>query len=182
VEADHNLRCVSQDQGRSIEWLKLTIYGWTLLVATKVLWRARSRVQSWWALGSSQLWRHAVALGWLLGRRCQSRTTLGSTASHDAAKQIAGSMADLRRLRLRGAVVLRVLAGAASFEFALQLGDSLLVSTVDVSIQSAAREKLAVVFQERRVETLLTLLSSGCVVAQANRPCRGSTRSPECDG
>lgn len=139
MEADHNLRCVSQDEGGSMESLTLTINRWTLLVATKVLWRTRSRVQSWGALGSSQLWRHAMALGRLLWRRRQSRTTLGSTACHYAAEQVTRPVADLRRLRLRGAVVLRVLAGAAaSLEFALQLGDALLVSSTGVSIQSAA--------------------------------------------
>jgi hypothetical protein len=61
-----------------------------------------------------------MALGRFLGRRSQSRAALRSAASHYAAKEVARSMADLGRLGLRRAVVLRVLAGAAaSFDFAL---------------------------------------------------------------
>jgi hypothetical protein len=147
VEADHNLRCVSQDIVTNRRSFKLTIYRWALLVATKVLWWSRSRVQSWWALGSPQLWWHAVALGRLLWRRRQSRAALRSTACHYAAEQVARSMANLRRLRLRWAVMLRVLAGAAtSFEFALQLGDALLVSTMQVSIQNPTCQGMAVRF------------------------------------
>jgi hypothetical protein len=116
-------------RGGSGLWrLTITIYRWTLLVAAKVLWWARSRVESGRALGTSQLRRHAMALGRLLWGRCQSRATLGSTACHYAAEQVTRSMANLRWLRLRGAVVLRALTGAAaSFKFALELGDALLV-------------------------------------------------------
>lgn len=139
MEADHNLRRISQDEVDCRDLLKLTIYRWTLLVAAKVLWWARSRVESGWALGTSQLRRHAMALGRLLWGRCQSRATLGSTACHYAAEQVTRSMANLRWLRLRGAVVLRALTGAAaSFKFALELGDALLVSTVQVSIKGTA--------------------------------------------
>jgi hypothetical protein len=61
-----------------------------------------------------------MALRWLLGRRRQSRATLCSTACHYSPEEVARSMADLGWLGLRGAVVLRVLAGAAAgFDFAL---------------------------------------------------------------
>lgn len=100
--------------------MKLTIDGWTGLVATEVLWWAWGRVQSWWSLGATELWWHAMSLRWFLWRRRQSWATLGSTTRHDAAKEVTGSMANLWRLRLRGAVVLRVLAGsAASLDFTL---------------------------------------------------------------
>ena len=46
---------------------KRTVHrGGTRLVATKVLWGTRG---TWRALGSSQLWWHAMALGRLLWRR-----------------------------------------------------------------------------------------------------------------
>lgn len=64
----------------------------------------------------------------LLRRRSQTRTAL-VVASHDAAEEIAGPVANGGRRGLRGAVVLRVLAGAtASFEFAVQAGNLILVS------------------------------------------------------
>lgn len=100
--------------------MKLTVDGWAGLVATKMLWWAWGRVQSWWALRAAELWWHAMSLWWFLWRRCQSRATLGSATRHDAAKEVAGSMANLWWLRLRRAVVLRVLAGsAASLNFTL---------------------------------------------------------------
>lgn len=100
--------------------MKLTVNGWAGLVATEVLWRAWGRVQSWWSLRTAKLLWHSMSLRWFLWRRSQSRATLGSTTRHDAAKEIAGSMANLWRLWLRGAMVLRVLAGsAASLDFTL---------------------------------------------------------------
>ena len=48
--------------------LKLTIDRGARLVATKVLWWAWGRVQSWRSLRSAQLRWHAMALGWLLWR------------------------------------------------------------------------------------------------------------------
>lgn len=100
--------------------MKLTVDGWAGLVATKMLWRAWGRVQSWWSLRTAELWWHAMSLLWFLWRRSQSWATLGSTTRHNTAKEVARSMANLWRLRLRGAVVLRVLAGStASLDFTL---------------------------------------------------------------
>ena len=74
------------------------------------------------------MWRHALGLLRLLWRGRETRSALGSTTGHDPAKEIAGSVANLRGLRLRRTVMLRVLAGAAaSLDFALQLGDAILV-------------------------------------------------------
>jgi hypothetical protein len=86
--------------------VSVTIGWWARLVATKVLWWSRGRVQSWRALRTTKLWCHAVARWRLLGRRRQSRTTLRSTACHYSTKEVARSMADLGRLGLRRAVVL----------------------------------------------------------------------------
>jgi hypothetical protein len=97
-----------------------------------------------------------MALRRLLWRRRQSRATLSSTTCHYAAEQVARSVTDLGRLRLRWAVVLRVLAGAAAgFKFALQLGNSLLISAIKVSVRSVACQKLAVVFRGRWIWTRL---------------------------
>jgi len=67
----------------------------------------------------------------VLRRRSKSRPTLVGAACHYAAEEIAGPVANLGRLRLRGAVVVRALAWAtALLKFALELGDSVLVSDV----------------------------------------------------
>ena len=50
----------------------------------------------------------------VLRRRGKAGAALVGAASHYAAEEVAGSMADLGRLRLRGAVVVRALAGAAA--------------------------------------------------------------------
>jgi hypothetical protein len=106
----------------------LTIHCWTRLVSTKVLWRSRCWVETWRALGT-QVRRHALRLRGLLWRRCQARAALSCTAGHNTTKQIARSMANLRRLGLGWAAVLRVLAGtAAGLYFALELGNPVLVS------------------------------------------------------
>lgn len=74
------------------------------------------------------MWWHTLGLLRLLWRRRQPWTTLCSASGHDAAKQVAGSMADLRGLRLGGAV-LRVLAGtAAGLDLALELRNPVFVS------------------------------------------------------
>jgi hypothetical protein len=71
--------------------------------------------------------RHALRLLRLLWRRSQTRTALGRTASHYSTEEVAGSMANLRRLGLRRAV--RVLAGATTgFYFALELRNTVFVS------------------------------------------------------
>jgi hypothetical protein len=99
------------------------------LVPTEVLWRAWRRVEPRRTLrATTKLWRHPVRRIAVLRRRSESRTTLVGAASHYAAEEIAGSVANLGRLRLRGAVVVRALAGAtALLKFALELGDSVLV-------------------------------------------------------
>ena len=51
-------------------------------------------------------------------------------------------MADLRRLGLRRAMMLRVLAGSAtSFDFTLQLGNALFVSAAGISLGDQAKKK-----------------------------------------
>jgi hypothetical protein len=73
--------------------------------------------------------RHALRLWGLLWRRCQARAALSCASGHNTTEEIARSMANLRRLGLGWAAVLRVLAGtAAGLYFALELGDSVLVS------------------------------------------------------
>lgn len=49
--------------------LRLTVYRWARLVASKVLWRAGGRVQSRRSLGTSELWWHAMTLRRFLWRR-----------------------------------------------------------------------------------------------------------------
>jgi hypothetical protein len=97
-----------------------------------VLGRARRRVEAWWPLRTgTQMRRHALWLLRLLWRGRQSRAALGRTASHDATEEVAGPMADLRWLRLGGAVVLRALAGTtARLDFALELRDPVLVPVI----------------------------------------------------
>lgn len=105
--------------------------------------------------------RHALRLLRLLRWWCQSRATLSCAAGHDATEEVAGPMSDLWWLRLRRPKV-RALAGAtAGLEFALELGDSVLVSTIRQMEEPQASARV------------LTLLSSGCAAARASRPCRG---------
>jgi hypothetical protein len=64
----------------------------------------------------------------VLRGRGKAGATLVGAASHYAAEEVARSMADLGRLRLRGAVVVRALAGAAALlDFALELSDAVFV-------------------------------------------------------
>ena len=91
--------------------MKLTIYRWSWLVATKVLRRSRRRIEAWWTLGPEVRW-HTLRLLGLLWRGSQTRPALGCTASHYSTKQVAGSMTDLGRLGLRWTAVLaRATAG-----------------------------------------------------------------------
>lgn len=119
----------SRQERKSVE---LTVSRRSRLVPTEVLRRARCRVESWRALrATTKLWRHAVGRIAVLRRRSESRPTLIGAARHYATEEIAGSMANLGRLGLRGTVVVRALAGAtALLQFALELGDSVLVSGV----------------------------------------------------
>lgn len=74
-------------------------------------------------------WEASRLLRLLLGRG-QTRTAL-AVARHDAAEQVAGSMADRWRRRLGRTVVLRVLAGpTAGLKLALQARNLILVSTM----------------------------------------------------
>jgi hypothetical protein len=109
--------------------VKLTVSRRSRLVPTEVLWRAWRRIEPWRALrATTKLWRHAVRRIAVLRRRSESRSTLVGAACHYAAEEIAGSVTNLGRLRLRGAVVVRALAGTtALLKFALELGDSVLV-------------------------------------------------------
>ena len=64
----------------------------------------------------------------VLRGRGKARAALVGAASHYAAEEIAGSMADLGRLRLRGAVVVGALAGAAALlDFALELSNAVFI-------------------------------------------------------
>ena len=64
----------------------------------------------------------------VLRGRGKARAALVGAASHYAAEEVAGSMADLGRLRLRGAVVVGALAGAAALlDFALELSDAVFI-------------------------------------------------------
>jgi hypothetical protein len=109
--------------------VELTVCRRARRVPTKVLWRARRRIQTWRALRStSQVWRHALRRIAVLRGRGKAGAALVGAASHYTAKEIARSMADLGRLRLRGAVVVRALAGSAALlDFALELSDAVLV-------------------------------------------------------
>ena len=70
----------------------------------------------------------------VLGRRSQSRAALAGAACHYATEEVARSVADLGRLWLRWAVVVRVCAGAATLlKFALELGNPVLVPACHVS-------------------------------------------------
>ena len=116
--------------------VKLTVSRRSGLVPTEMLWRARRRVETWRALrASSKLRRHAVRRVGVLGRRSEARTALVGAACHYATEEVARPVSDLRRLRLRWAVVVGALAGAAALlEFALELGDSVLVPACGVSM------------------------------------------------
>ena len=116
----------SRTERKSVE---LTVCRRARRVPTKVLWRARRRIQTWRALRStSQVWRHALRRIAVLRGRGKAGAALVGAASHYAAKEIARSMADLGRLRLRGAVVVRALARAAALlDFALELSDAVFV-------------------------------------------------------
>lgn len=71
-----------------------TVHRGRRAITAEVLRRARSRIETWWSLGSSaQMRREAARLLRLLWRRRQARAAL-IVASHDAAEQIARSMAD----------------------------------------------------------------------------------------
>jgi hypothetical protein len=109
--------------------VELTVCRRARRVPTKVLWRARRRIQTWRALRStSQVWRHALRRIAVLRGRGKAGAALVGAASHYAAEEVARSMADLGRLRLRGAVVVRALAGAAALlDFALELSDAVFV-------------------------------------------------------
>lgn len=66
------------------------------------------------------MWWHALRLRGFLWRGCQPRTALSRASCHDAAEEVAWSVANLGRLWL--GVVLRALGGtAAGFNFALEL-------------------------------------------------------------
>ena len=93
-----------------------------------MLWRAGGWVEPWGSLrATAQVRRKTSGLLRLLRRRRQTWAAL-VVAGHDAAEQIARPVSNRWRRRLRGAMVLRVLAGAtAGLEFALQTGDLLLV-------------------------------------------------------
>jgi hypothetical protein len=110
--------------------LKLTVCSRAWLVATKVLRRARRRVEAWRTLRTrTQVWWHSLGLLRLLWRGCQSRAALSCTSSHNTAEEIAWPMANLGWLRWRGAVVLRTLAGTtARLDFAFELRNPVLVS------------------------------------------------------
>ena len=96
-----------------------------MLIAAKVLGRARSRIQPRRTLRPKM--GRKTGLLRLLRRGSQSWTAL-VVSCHDASEQIAWAMANRRRLGLRGAVVLRVLTGTtASFKLALQTRDLVLV-------------------------------------------------------
>jgi hypothetical protein len=70
----------------------------------------------------------------VLGRRSQSRAALTSAACHYATEEVARPVADLGRLWLRWAVVVRACAGAAALlKFTLELGNSVLVPACHVS-------------------------------------------------
>jgi hypothetical protein len=72
---------------------------------------------------------HTLRLLRLLRRRCQARTTLSCTTSHYSTEEVAGPVANLGRLGLGRAVVLRILAGTtAGLDFALKLRNPVLVS------------------------------------------------------
>ena len=109
--------------------MELTVCRRARRVPTKVLWRARRRIQTWRALRStSQLGGHAMGRIAVLRRRGKAGAALVGAASHYAAEEVAGSMADLGRLWLRGAVVVRALAGAAALlDLALELSDAVFI-------------------------------------------------------
>jgi hypothetical protein len=72
--------------------------------------------------------RHALGRVGVLGRGSESGAALVGATGHDAAEEVAGAVANLGGLGLGGAVVVGALAGAAAlFEFALELGDAVLV-------------------------------------------------------
>jgi hypothetical protein len=68
--------------------VQLTIDLWALRIATewRMLRRTRRGIQAWRAWW--HVWRHALRLSGLLGRRSKARATLGSAAGHDSTKQI----------------------------------------------------------------------------------------------
>jgi hypothetical protein len=108
---------------------ELTVTAGTRLVAPEVLWRPWCRrVETWWALWAEVRW-HARRLRRLLRWRSQTWATLRSASGHYSTEQVAGAVANLRRLGLRRAAVLRALAGTATgLDFALELQNSVLVS------------------------------------------------------
>jgi hypothetical protein len=122
------LSCRVSSVGIACGRRKLTVGGRAgLLVTAKVLGRARSGIQARRALGT-EMGRHALLLLGLLRGRGEARAALGSAAGHDAAEEVAGAVANLRGLGLGRAVVLAVLGGAAALlEFALELGDAVLI-------------------------------------------------------
>ena len=78
------------------------------------------------------MWWKTAWLLRLLWRWGQAGSTLG-IASHDAAKEVAGAMANGRGLWLRRPVMLRVLAGpAAGFEFTAEASILIFQPAIDV--------------------------------------------------
>lgn len=101
----------------------------------------------------------------LLWRRGQARATLGSAACHYTTEQVARTVADLGRLRLRGTVVLRVLAGtAAGLELAFQLGDALFVPAIKVSIGKSARRYATEIFFQAGIPTMRCGANMRCLL------------------
>lgn len=110
--------------------MELTIGRRSWLVSSEMLWRARRWVETWRALwATSKLWGHAMGRVGVLRRGSQPRSALVGAARHYTTKEVAWPVANLGRLRLRWAVVVGALAGAAALlKFALELGDSVFVS------------------------------------------------------
>lgn len=127
--ASNGRQSMSQLSRQERKSVKLTISRRARWVPTEVLWRARRRVKTWRALRSaSKLWRHTVWRIAVLRRRSEAWAALVGAASHYAAEEIARSMTDLRRLRLRGTMVVRALTGAtALLELTFELRDSVFV-------------------------------------------------------
>lgn len=71
----------------------------------------------------------------VLRRRSQTRAALIRTACHYAAEKVARPVSNLGRLRLRRAMVVGTLAGTTTLlKFALELGNSLIISTYSFSV------------------------------------------------
>lgn len=123
----------SREERKSV---KLTVGRRSWLVPTEMLRRTRRRVETWRALwATAELWRHAMRRIGVLRRRGQARAALVCTACHYTTEKVARPVSNLRRLRLRRAMVVRALAGTTTlFKFTFKLGDFILVSTCSVSM------------------------------------------------